>query len=211
MSTVVDDARSRLRSSRKTPVAQWRFPEPGDFYQALRVLAFDATLSHCGWAGMTVADDKIEVWAKGTIHPATQRLSYLGTWDKAMELSRELRLIERDCGYGAHIVVEAPSVGGGSRTESSLIAGLLVAMLRPEGGCDAVSATHVSAVLLGDHTVRSAERKKQIRAAVCRLVPAAAGRTWNEHERDAVATGLTWLHDEALRRPQRPYRIGDGR
>lgn len=211
MNAVVDDARSRLRDRRKAPVVQWHFPEHGNFYQALRVLAFDATLSHCGWAGMTAWDDRIDVWAKGTIHPETQRLSYLGTWDKAMALHRELGLIDRDCGYGAHIVVEAPSVGGGSRTESSLIAGLLVTMLRPEGGCDAVSATHVSAVLLGDHSVRSAERKKLIRSAVIRLVPEAAGRNWNEHERDAVATGMTWLHDEALRRPQRPYWIGDAR
>jgi hypothetical protein len=211
VSAAVEDARTRLRGRRKPEEPQWRFPEYGDFYQSQRVLVFDATLSNCGWAGMTAWHDRIEVWARGTVRPVTQRQSYLGTWDKATELSRELRLIDRDCGYGAHVVVEAPSVGGGSRTESSLIAGLLVTMLRPEGGCDAVSATHVSAVLLGDPRVRSAERKKQIREAVCRLVPEAAGRTWNEHERDAVATGLTWLHDEALRRPQRPYWTGDQR
>src|SRR5205823_1464066 len=92
------------------------------------------------------------------------------------------------------VVVEAPSVGGGSRTESSLIAGMLVWAELP-GGCPAISATHVSAVLLGDPRVRSAERKKRIRAAVIGYCPGAAGRDWNEHERDALATGLAHLWD----------------
>jgi len=61
--------------------------------------------------------------------------------------------------------------------------------------CHDISATHVSAVLLGDARVRSAERKVAIREAVIRLCPEAAGRRWNEHIRDALATGLTYLHD----------------
>ena len=210
--SVVEDARAQLRSRRKPRGEEpWRPPSWSDFYQSVRVLAFDATLSHCGWAGITAWDDRIEVWARGTVNTSTQRQSYLGTWDRAAELHRELGLIDNSCGYGARIVVEAPSVGGGSRTESSLIAGLLVTMLRPEGGCTAVSATHVSAVLLGDPRVRSAERKKQVRSAVVRLIPEAAGRDWNEHQRDAVATGLTWLYDEARRRPQLPYFTGGRR
>jgi hypothetical protein len=209
--TTTEQYREQIRARRRKPEApQWHFPRIGEFYQSLRVLVFDATLTNCGWAGMTAWHDRIDVWAKGTVRPVTQRLSYLGTWDKAAELHHQLALIDRDFGYGAHVVVEAPSVGGGSRTESSLIAGLLVAMLRPAGGWDAVSATHVSAVLLGDHSVRSAERKPRIREAVIRLVPEAAGRDWNEHERDAVATGATWLYDEALRRPQQPYRRETG-
>lgn len=204
--TAIDDARDQLRGRKKIRQEEpWRFPVLDDFFQSLRVLAFDATLSHCGWTGLTAWHDRIEVWAKGTIHTSTQRQGYLGTWDKATELQRELMKLDRDCGYGAHIVVEAPSVGGGNRTESSLIAGLLVSMLRPEGGCTAVSATRVSAVLLGDPRVKSEDRKKRIREAVIALVPGAAGRDWDEHKRDGLATGLTWLHDERQRRPQTPY------
>jgi hypothetical protein len=209
MSTVVDSARDRLRARRAAPAAPpWRFPAIGDFYQALPVLAFDATLSHCGWVLLEV-QDRVIVHARGCINPRTQRRSYLETWDKAHQLQSEIDWILK-YRETVHRVVEAPSVAGGNRTESSLIAGMMIWMNNPQL-CDTVSATHVSAVLLGDPRVRSADRKKQVRDAVIRLIPGAAGRGWNEHIRDAAATGLTYLHDEALRTPQRPYRTGDPR
>lgn len=205
----VEGARERLRGRRKAPAPEpWRPPELGDFFQAQRVLAHDATLSHCGIVGFTVWADWIEVWCKRTIHPKTQRQSYLETWDKAAELDRELRLLHRDIGYGAWSVIEAPSVGGGHRTESSLFAGFLVTQACPDNSWTAVSATRVSAVMLGDSRIRSEDRKKAIAAAVARLLPETATRGWNEHERDALATGLTWTYDERIRRPQRPYRTG---
>lgn len=206
--TAIDDARSRLRDRKRKPAKPrepWSAPGLGDFLHAQRVLSYDATLTHCGVIGLTAWPDRIEVWARRTINPATPRLGYLATWDKAMELRRELEGIERDLGHGAHCVVEAPPVGGGFRTESSLIAGLQVVSARPPGSWTAMVPTHVSAVLLGKPGVRSEERKRLIRAAVIALVPEASGRDWNEHQRDALATGLTWLYDEARRRPQPPW------
>lgn len=207
--TAAEQLRGQLQTRRKAPAAPaWRPPQLADFYHRMKVLAWDATLSHCAWARLEATEEEILVHAKGTIHPHTQRTSFLGTWDKAYELQSEVGKVLLDVGYGAHRVVEAPlAAGTGSRSESSLIAGLLVWMDDPKK-CTVVSATHVAAVLLGDHKIKSAERKKAIRAAVIRLAPQAAGRNWNEHERDALATGLTHLYDERRLRPQRPYRIG---
>jgi len=190
----IKDARDAL--ARKAP-PPWRFPALSDFTHYRWVLAFDATLTNCGWTWFMVTPEGVMVGARGTIRPRTSQVGYLGTWDKARGLAAETTpLIERHIRQVplAALVVEAPSVGG-SRTESSLIAGMLVWMDEPED-CVVVSATHVSAVLLGDPRCKSAERKKRIREAVIRLCPEAAGRDWNEHERDSLATGLVHLHDE---------------
>jgi hypothetical protein len=199
--TALDDSRALLRArAQKAEAAApepWRFPDLGEFLQYKYVLAFDATLTNCGWVFFSVILDQVTVLARGTIRPKTAEVGYLGTWDKADQLRREIdRLVDKWQGNDPrmHLVVEAPSVGGGSRTESSLIAGMLVWCGRA-GWCRSVSATHVSAVLLGDPRMKSAPRKKAVKEAVVRLYPPAAGRDWNEHERDSLATGLVHLYD----------------
>lgn len=195
--SAIDDARAQLRERKKPRQAEsWHFPEMGDFRTFRYVLAFDATLTNCGWVLFVVDYAAVSVIAKGTIRPKTAETGYLGTWDKARSLRYEAEHLVhawsgRACGR-FELVVEAPAVAG-NRTESSLIAGMLVWMAAPD--CHVISATHVSAVLLGDSRISSAERKKRIRAAVIRLCPETAGRAWNEHERDALATGLTHLYD----------------
>jgi hypothetical protein len=198
-----DRMRAQLQDGREALVRKspppWRFPELGDFRHHQRVLAFDATLTNCGWTAFTVTPERVMIDGKGTIRPETAETGYLGTWDKARLLQWGIKGLTLtylcESITPCDLVVEAPSVGGGSRTESSLVAGMLVWMESPVR-CAVVSATHVSAVLLGDPRCRSAERKKRIRAAVIRLCPEAAGRGWNEHERDSLATGLVHLHDE---------------
>lgn len=193
---VIEDSRERLRTRRR-PVQPppWRPPQLADFLPGRRVLAWDATLTNCAWTAFEVDSEGVQVHGRDTIRPRTRETGYLETWAKAAILSmRAAPVITRwhTCGSPpADLVVEAPAVRG-SRTESSLIAGMLIWMDRE---CAVVSATHVSAVLLGDHKVRSDERKKLIRAEVIRLCPEAAGRDWNEHQRDALATGLTHLWD----------------
>jgi hypothetical protein len=214
--TALGDARAQLRARpAKAEPEPWHFPSWDDFEPHHGVLAFDATLTHCGWAYMRAWKAGIDVVAKGCINPATELDGYLGTWEKALLLSEEL---VRETGAFAQaadsIVVEAPAVGG-HRTESSLIAGLAARMAfrdrcelwtdrerkAPWRGFYAVSATHVSSVLLGDARMRSAERKKAVRDAVIVLHNEAAGRGWNEHMRDAFATGAVHLFDEKRRRP----------
>jgi hypothetical protein len=189
-----DTMRGQLLAARKAPAAPWKPPAPADFRPWVPVLAYDATLTHTGWALIEAHEAGVRVRARGIINPETDLTGYAGTWEKARQLRDAIRNLHFQLSPDARRVVEAPSVGGGSRTESSLIAGLLVTMESP-GGAVAVSATHVSAVLLGDARIRSTERKKAIRAYLAALIPETAGRNWNEHQRDAVATGLTHLYD----------------
>lgn len=195
--TAIDDARAQLRARRTAPAKPpWRPPGISDFFPDMQVLAFDASLANVGWAMFIVRGGKVLIVAHGTIHPQQASDGYMGTWQRARDLKRGLREAGLD-GYmrypGVLKAVEAPLVGGGHRKESSLIAGMTVWMDCDE--CDVISATHVSAVLLGDPKIRSAERKAAIKAAVLRYVPEAQGRGWTEHERDALSVGLTRLWD----------------
>lgn len=197
--SALDDSRALLRArAQKAEAAEpepWRFPELWEFRPNRYVLSFDATLTNCGWVVFAIILGEVTVIAKGTIRPKTDQKGYLETWDKADQLRSEIEsLIARwqRTDPDILIVVEGPSVKG-SRTESSLIAGMLVWCGRRDR-CAVVSATHVSAVLLGDARVKSAPRKKMIREAVIRLFPAAA-TGWNEHERDGLATGMVHLYD----------------
>jgi Holliday junction resolvasome RuvABC endonuclease subunit len=195
----VDRARSQLRDRRTAQITTipWRPPIVLDFASGRMVLAFDATLTHCGWVLFEVRGERIVVIERGTINLETGQRSYLETWDKARQLWPALSALIVGRGWQAEVVVEAPLAASlGNRTESSLIAGMLVWLHDPDRTA-VVSATHVAAVLLGEHRIRSADRKKAIRAAVNRLLPEAAGRTWNEHQRDALATGLTHLFTPA--------------
>jgi hypothetical protein len=163
------------------------------------VLAFDASLVNTGWVAMLSRGDRVVVEAHGTIRPSDHgEQGYMATWERALGLQKALRetgLVTRFArDPDVLLAVEAPPVGPGHRKESSLVAGMTVWMLGPRK-CAVISPTHVSAVLLGDPRIRSAGRKPAIKAAVCRYVPEAAGRNWNEHERDALSVGLTRLFD----------------
>jgi hypothetical protein len=204
--SVLDESRALLRARAvKAQAAEpepWHFPDLSEFHPNRYVLAFDATLANCGWTSFFVWLGQVSVIGKGTVRPKTEEVGYLATWDKADQLRREVDGLVRRWRMADPkmlIVVEAPSVGGGSRTESSLIAGMLVWSGR-RSECAVVSATHVSAVLLGDPKMKSAPRKKAVKEAVTRLYPPAAGRDWNEHERDSLATGLVHLYDIDQRR-----------
>ena len=195
MTALAEDLRAQLRGRRKRPAPEpWKPPQVADFTFGEYVLAFDATLSHTGWVVLGCDGREIVVLGHGAINPATEMTGYRGTWDKAIRLLLGVTEVMRQTeDTPLHVVVEAPSVGGGHRTESSLIAGLIVLMAY--GNVTDVSASHVSAVLLGDARMRSEQRKKLIREAVIRLIPETAGRGWNEHMRDAAATALTYIRD----------------
>lgn len=195
---VIEGARSQIRASRK-PAPQrpaWKPLELSGLRLYLPVLAFDASLANTGWVVMFAMEDRVHVQCHGTIRPQSPDDGYMGTWRRAAELRDALLA---SSAFLAHrrtrglIAVEAPPVGAGYRKESSLVAGFMVYQTFP--GVAVVSPTHVSAVLLGDPRIRSGERKKRIKDEVCRLIPEAAGRDWNEHERDAASVGFVMLHD----------------
>jgi len=203
MKTITADAREQLRARRTAPARPpWHPPKVTDFLPHLRMLAWDASLANIGWVLFQVTS-RVEVEAHATIHPRQFSDGYMGTWERMKGLQEALwdhpHLIRWMQDPEVLKAVEAPLVGHGHRAESSLVAGGVV-----WGECEAcavVSATHVSAVMLGKPKMLSAERKPAIKAAVLRLVPEAATRGWDEHQRDAMSVGLTRLHDlrEAIR------------
>lgn len=187
-----------VRASKAMRQPPWHPPAITDFLPDVVIAAFDASLLNTGWVAVRLVGAAFEVIGHGTIRPKTPAAGYMATWERARLLEKGLwdeGVVMRFIKPGDVLMaVEAPPVGGGHRTESSLVAGLTVWRLSPRK-CQPVSATHVSAVLLGDPRIKSAERKPAIRRAVCALVPEAAGRTWNEHERDALSVALTRLFD----------------
>jgi Holliday junction resolvasome RuvABC endonuclease subunit len=198
------ELRDQLRAARKAPAREpWREPTYADFAYYERALALDATLTHTGWIDLEATPAGILVYDKGIINIATDQRGYMETWEKALLLTIELEPVLHWARlYGTHVVVEAPLSRNVNRFESTLIAGLLVYLdrRRHHQKCHMISATHASAVLLGDAKTRSAERKPKIREAVTRLIPEAGMPGWNEHIRDAAAVGLTHLFDEKRRR-----------
>jgi Holliday junction resolvasome RuvABC endonuclease subunit len=188
--------------------AAWQPPRFEDFPQGAEVIAFDPSLASTGWAWLRVAQDQIMVLGKGTIRSVTSKTGYEGTYERAHCIASALPGILMTIPFSiddqpsrVYIAWEAPAVGGGHRTESSLIVGYLVweaARQRPwgivnHGGAVPVQANHVSKVL----TDNPKHDKKEIAAAVARYIPESASRDFNEHIRDAVAVGLTRLLDIA--------------
>ena len=200
-STVAEAARRQLRAAKSAPAKPpWQPPRWEDFLQHRMIIAFDASLVNTGWVAGRAWLRGFDVIGHGTIKPETEAVGYMATWERARLLEDALwdeplinAYVHED--EDALMAVEAPPVGGGlHRTESSLVAGLTVWRQAP-AKCAAISATHVSAVLLGDPKIPSRQRKPAIKAAVSQYVPDAAGRGWTEHERDALSVGLTRLFD----------------
>lgn len=194
--------RTRLRPATARPQKPpWSPPGPGDFRQDMTVLAFDPSLSNTAWVMLSCRDGRVHAYDLGMIRPQTPLTGYWQTWEKAeqirKELARPLRYAEKQVADA--VVAEAPPVGGGiRRDDSSLVAGLQVyqafCQLLPVG---TVASHHVCKVMCGRVINITAARKGAIRDAVCRLIPAAERRPWNEHLRDAAAAGLTYLFDLA--------------
>lgn len=201
MTALMDELATQLKGkkSKKKAPRTWTLPILGDLQQNRTVLAFDASLSNVGWVLLWIVHGQVLVMAKGTIKPKTRLTGFLESWDKAEILLGELKDLAYHFASAEYIAVEAPSVGGGHRTESSLIAGLMVWLNSLSFKRRAVVATHVSAVMLGNARIPTEHRKQAVREALARYIPGSEGRSWNEHERDAALIALTVLWDEANR------------
>lgn len=184
--------RARLSAGRKEP--EPFIPPRIRIPREVSILAVDGALVHTGMVRMIFRPDSeaIHIPDHETITLGTREESFLGTWDLAAQLSQ--RLGEEYSWRGRHcdwVVIEAPSVGGGKRTESSLIAGLVTYLLMPASKIRTVSAQHASKILCGN----AAHDKKEITEAVLRYIPGCTGQGWSQHQRDAAAIGITHIID----------------
>lgn len=194
-------AAARLEKAAVMLPEEWSPPPVGEFSSGMCLLAFDPALSKTGWVHLDTNRSRsgaVQFIArnKGTLRVRTEARGYLGTYDKASRMRNLITEViwRENPSYfpPADIRWEAPAVRG-HRTESSLIAGFLVYEACNGTGM-AVSANHASKLLTGS----ARHDKKQIREAVARYVPEAAGREWTQDECDALAIALTSCHDAAL-------------
>ena len=180
----------------------WVRPTLEDFYSDPgQLLCFDQTLSNTGVAILRYdPDNGLSVDYTALLSADTGEKSHEGTYAKARVMERQIdREIARFRLYGANprrIVFERPPVSG-FRSESSLMAGYAVSRY---GGDQAsmVANNHMKAVLLGPKAKGApAWTKADVKRAVeTYVLPPEPGMPWNEHVRDAVALGLTYLYDE---------------
>ena len=178
----------------------FRLPEVADFAPEVQILAFDQTLSNCGWALINTEDDSITVPDSGTLRPPAIGRDLKGfeaTFTKSVFLARDIRkLLREQYGRYEQVVLELPSVYG-YRTESSLVAAVTICLTLDEQGerfPTFVSRQSAGAALAGDRNAS----KKMSSEVVNRLVSERPFRTgtWTEHVRDAVFVGLRNLYRE---------------
>jgi Holliday junction resolvasome RuvABC endonuclease subunit len=197
MTSKLADAVRALPGKLGRAPAPWEPPEVTDFMGALEVLAFDPSLSAAGWVGLIRRRREIEILGHGTLRPRTELKGYRATYDKASQLRMMATALFQDefpkTTPNFRIAWEAPPVRG-QRTESTLIAGWICYDLLQEG--TPVQASHASKVLAGNPR----HHKEEIRLAVARYVPEVLNRSWDQHQRDALAVGLTVLYDELAAR-----------
>lgn len=186
--------KSQKDNAKKPSAKQWVEPTVEQFAgSGLRVLSFDQTLSHTGWA-LINAGATPEVWDGGVLEPVgISSTSFQQTYEKAFSISDQINELvgqqEPD-----ELVMEMPAVAG-YRTESSLIGGLLVNMAARRYGLPVTAISNITMRALfmepGNRT-----GKAPVKAAVEKLVPAdqRSVTRWNEHVVDAVALGLTHIY-----------------
>lgn len=203
--------RERIAEGRTRKISPtYRPPVLADFKPDIHILCFDQTLSNCGWAlvsthkvftGPTYGNQHTAIVIKesGTIKPPalTGQKGFESTLAKAVPLaSRIQHVLNMQFGRFQKVVLELPSVVG-YRTESSLIAAVMICVELDRMGCDQpefVSRQAAGSLLCGDrHAPKGVSS-----ALVNDLIPEHPVGTgcWTEHVRDAAFVGLKYLHLE---------------
>lgn len=200
MSSALEEMRESVREkAAKGPKARkkvWTPPDPARFRHGY-VLSFDQTLTHTGYT--VVQSDYSGLWVRmgDVVDVTTNRKGFEETYHKAEQLAPRLAGL---CAMGSFvdsIVHEMPSVQG-YRTESSLIAGLLIrqAASQTARGVPVVAVSNMSMRALLN-APEDRHEKKHVRIAVEALIPKEhrTTRRWNEHVHDAVGLALTHLYE----------------
>lgn len=189
MSDLRERAREAAKGRRKPKV--WEAPHWSDFAPNVRVVAFDQSLTHTGWVDFEVGSQgALIIYGRGTINITVDSKGHVGTMDKADDLLDALR--DRSIPTYARIVGEMTPVVG-YRLESSLLAGYVLRQAYRD--VEFVSRQSALALLL---PLDQRKDKKYSREVLNRYasIEVASDRVlrWNEHQRDALMLGLTYLH-----------------
>lgn len=203
--SAVDELRARVNAAALKKGAaprkkkEWAAPTLADFANGL-VCTFDQTFSNTGWVIFRKTDDEVDVIDHGTLRepPVPDLKGFEDTLQRAEWMCERilpipLRAYQHE-GASEEIVYvhEIPAVQG-HRIESSLLGALgvrqAVTALPVPRKRVAVGNQHMKSVLL---PVELRSEKRHVTAALNRYTNT---RGWNEHTRDALALGLTYLYD----------------
>lgn len=194
------DALETIRAfaaDRKNPKVKpdYRPPRHEDFEWG-RVLAWDPSLANTAWVVLDVGPERIQVTAHGVIKATVPAVGFAGTFAIVPGLWQGIRKVLYRYPEGRS-VIEMPVVRG-ERTDSSLVAGVLIQAARAEMCIPAakmVARDHAASVLAGDRHASKAASGAVVDAL---LAPQRPATPWNEHTRDAALVGLLALRKEDL-------------
>jgi Holliday junction resolvasome RuvABC endonuclease subunit len=197
---ILQRIREKIAEGRNRKVAPtFRPPTPADFRIESQILAFDQTLSNCGWALVNTEGGKVTIPESGTIKPPTLngQKGFEATLAKAVPLaSRIQHVLNGQYGRFEEVVLELPAVVG-YRTESSLIAAVMICVELDRMGCkqpEFVSRQAAGTVLVGDRHASKTESSRFVNDLITEH-PTGTG-CWTEHVRDAVFVGAKYLYVE---------------
>jgi hypothetical protein len=189
---------------------EWVAPTMDDFMPGA-VLAYDQGAFTTGWCYLWVdANGTLCVLDKGVFKepPVPALKGYADTLQRATWMGERLMAHVNDTARllptnpnDYWIVCEMPSVAGW-RPELSLMGALALrlATAKSQVRVRMVQNQHMRSVLVGPTEDTS---KRVVKEAVGRYTNV-TGAGWNEHNRDALALGLTFLYDEKRRRDEQP-------
>jgi len=179
-------AESKKPKPRKT---KWEAPTVDDLAYG-QVLCFDQTLTNTGVA-LVINDEQClrALNCTNLVQKPTAK-GHEGSIQKGMMLRQAFEDVRGTIFFQSdEIVYEQPPVMG-YRIESSLMAAFALRLVWPQA--EGIYNQHAKAIFLGP----GSKEKSDVKAAMNSLIPN-FNRTgaWNEHVRDAVMLGLTYLHD----------------
>lgn len=185
------ELRAKIAEGKKPKASKKKWEQPTvDDLAIGHVLAFDQTLSNTGMAW--VINDKQGLRAIDCANlkpPPDDYKGHEGSIKKGLWLHSKFQRLRGECaGRNAQeIVYEQPPVMG-YRIESSLMAAMALRLAWPTAV--GIYNQHAKAIFLGPGQHTKADVKECINSYI--LPPRSP---WNEHVRDAVLLGLTYLYD----------------
>lgn len=206
-----DDIRAKVVAQRTRPTKkEWTPPEREVFVRrARKILAFDQTVNHTGWAVLETVtpdegdDGRIVVRATGILEPPKDTLA-----GNEATLVRADWMLDNIASMMSHfsapyhgierVVYEMPIAAGGyNRPESILLGALAVRRAADRYGLPVVAMSNTSMKALLLPREQRAE-KKYVGRAVEGLLDHREKGPWNEHIKDSVALGLTYIYKSGV-------------
>jgi hypothetical protein len=184
--------RERVQAAVKRPSRKkvWEPPSIEDFARRRTILAFDQSLTNTGWVRFYVHRSRLVVLDRGTLKIAVASKGHTSTMDKADILKRRLEASRGGWSYDLVVGEVTPVVG--YRLESSLMAGYVLRQVFPD--VHFVSRQAALALLLPPDKRFEKKHSNEVKERYVSYADNQAPGRWNEHERDALMLGLTWLY-----------------